>query len=203
MVMPRVDRGDDRMLAAVADDRRGIGRQRGDADRGLAGCQRNAARGGKPDPQSGETAGAGGGGDAVERVEADAGFLHHARDQRHQRFGMAPLHRPAIPARSSCRCAVSSTAAAQASSAVSMARISMVRCIASAIAGHGRKALVRAMPASTLLRCQNVDARDKPGHDEQIGSAPLTLASHRPDFDHVGHEVAQQVLDAVLQGRGR
>ena len=23
--------------------------------------------------------------------------------------------------------------------------------------------------------------------------------SHRPDFDHVGHEMLQQVLDAVLQ----
>src|SRR5258706_10439665 len=26
---------------------------------------------------------------------------------------------------------------------------------------------------------------------------------HRPDFDHVRHEVAQQVLDAVLERRGR
>jgi hypothetical protein len=26
--------------------------------------------------------------------------------------------------------------------------------------------------------------------------------SHRPDFDHVGHEMLQQVLDAVLQRRG-
>ena len=26
--------------------------------------------------------------------------------------------------------------------------------------------------------------------------------SHRPDFDHVGHEMPQQVLDAVLQRRG-
>ena len=31
--------------------------------------------------------------DTVQRVEGDAGFLHHARDQRHQRFGMATLHR--------------------------------------------------------------------------------------------------------------
>jgi hypothetical protein len=29
------------------------------------------------------------------------------------------------------------------------------------------------------------------------------LRSHRPDFDHVGHKVPQQVLDAVLQRRGR
>jgi hypothetical protein len=29
------------------------------------------------------------------------------------------------------------------------------------------------------------------------------LQSHRPDFDHVGHKVPEQVLDAVLQGRGR
>jgi hypothetical protein len=27
--------------------------------------------------------------------------------------------------------------------------------------------------------------------------------SHRPDFDHVGYEMPQQILDAVLQRRGR
>ena len=32
--------------------------------------------------------------------------------------------------------------------------------------------------------------------------AGLTPGLHRPDFDHVGHEVAQQILDAVLEGRG-
>ena len=30
----------------------------------------------------------------------------------------------------------------------------------------------------------------------------MTIRSHRPDFDHVGHEMLQQVLDAVLQRRG-
>ena len=33
--------------------------------------------------------------------------------------------------------------------------------------------------------------------------ATRRLPSHRPDFDHVGHEMLQQVLDAVLQRRGR
>ena len=32
-------------------------------------------------------------GDAVERGKGNAGRLHHARDQRHQGFGMAALHR--------------------------------------------------------------------------------------------------------------
>src|SRR5258708_10282232 len=30
----------------------------------------------------------------------------------------------------------------------------------------------------------------------------LSPKSHRPDFDHVGHEMPEQVLDAVLQRRG-
>jgi hypothetical protein len=38
-----------------------------------------------------------------------------------------------------------------------------------------------------------------PGINEEQG---LDHASHRPDFDHIGHEVAQQILDAVLQRRG-
>jgi hypothetical protein len=35
-----------------------------------------------------------------------------------------------------------------------------------------------------------------------IRYSPFAPSSHRPDFDHVGHEVLQQVLDAVLQGGG-
>ena len=112
------------MLAVLADDGRGIGGQRGQADDRLAGGQRNAARGGKADTQAGKAAGTGGHRDAVERGEGDARFLHHARDQRHQRFGMAALHRLRF-LRDELLALVSSTAAAQASSAVSMARISM------------------------------------------------------------------------------
>ena len=65
--MPRIDRRDDRLLDVLADDGRGIGRQRGHADGRLAGGERDAARSGQPDPQAGETAGAGGDRDAVER----------------------------------------------------------------------------------------------------------------------------------------
>jgi hypothetical protein len=49
---------------------------------------------------------------------------------------------------------------------------------------------------------KNVDARDKPGHDGAKSMRPARN-SHRPDFDHVGHEVLQEVLDAMLQRRGR
>jgi hypothetical protein len=41
-----------------------------------------------------------------------------------------------------------------------------------------------------------------PGHDVDTNDA-LSANSHRPDFDHVGDEMLQQVLDAVLQRRGR
>src|SRR4051812_143378 len=76
---------------------------------------------------------------------------------------------------------VSSTPAAQASSAVSMARISM---------GGGRM-----VSSEWRMKIQ--------------WRAPIAIhcslfvpKSHRPDFDHVGHEMPQQVLDAVLQRRG-
>jgi hypothetical protein len=32
---------------------------------------------------------------------------------------------------------------------------------------------------------------------------PKAARLHRPDFDHVGDEVLEQVLDAVLERRGR
>ena len=94
MIMPRIDRGEDRMRSTVlADDGGGKSGQRRHADDRLAGGERNAAGGGKADAQSGKAAGTGRRGDAVERGEGDTGCLHHARDQRHQGFGMAALHR--------------------------------------------------------------------------------------------------------------
>ena len=62
------------MFAVLADDGRGIGRQRGHADHRLVGGERNAARGGKSDPQAGEAAGTGGHRDAVERRKGNAGL---------------------------------------------------------------------------------------------------------------------------------
>ncbi len=66
MVMARIDRRDDGMLAVLADDGGGIRRQRGHADHRLVGGQSDAARSGKSDPQAGEAAGTCGHRDAVE-----------------------------------------------------------------------------------------------------------------------------------------
>ncbi len=93
LIVAGIDRRDHRMLAALADHGRGIGRQRGDADRYLVSRERNAARRREADAQSGEAAGSGGHRDAVERGKRQRGLLHHARDQRHQRFGVPALHR--------------------------------------------------------------------------------------------------------------
>ena len=38
---------------------------------------------------------------------------------------------------------------------------------------------------------------------DTLCSAPPLKPSHRPDFDHVGYEMLQQILDAVLQCRRR
>ena len=46
-----------------------------------------------PTRKPGKAAGTGGHRDAVEGGKGDAGLLDHARDQRHQRLGMAALHR--------------------------------------------------------------------------------------------------------------
>ena len=51
------------------------------------------ARRGDADAQAGEAAGPDGDGDAVERGKVERGAIHHPRDQRHQRLGMAALHR--------------------------------------------------------------------------------------------------------------
>ena len=80
------------MFGVLADDRRGIGRQRGQPDHRFVGGERNAARGGESDAQPGKAAGAGGHRDAVKGCERDAGLLDDARDQRHQGFGMTALH---------------------------------------------------------------------------------------------------------------
>src|SRR5579871_1162477 len=85
---------------------------------------------------------------------------------------------------------VSSTAAAQASSAVSMARINMEtrRMTSDEQLIEGRK-----RPPFAVCR-QNISLF-------AIPYSPFA-PSHRPHFVHLGHEMPQQVLDAVLQGRG-
>ena len=67
--------------------------QRGKSDRRLVSGERDAARRGDAHPQAGEAAGPDGDGDTVEFGKLQRGGVHHPRDQRHQRFGMAADHR--------------------------------------------------------------------------------------------------------------
>ena len=109
---------------AGGDDRGGVGGERRHADGGDAGGERDGAGGGDADAQAGEAARADRDGDPVERAEA-ARLADDPVDQGQQRLGMAAHHRQRF-ARNGRRGPsgpdVSTTAAAQASSAVSMAR---------------------------------------------------------------------------------
>src|ERR1700722_12771214 len=80
---------------------------------------------------------------------------------------------------------VSRTPAAQASRAVSMARISMSRRY------HCFGGRARGCPVHPRL-LKRMTNRDR-----------VRRGLHRPDFDHVGYKMLQQILDAVLQRRGR
>jgi hypothetical protein len=93
LLVARIDRRNDRVIGARGDVRRREGGQRREPDRGLSGGERNASRGGNADAQAGEAARPDSDGDAVEIVEFAAGCVHHPRDQRHDRFGMAAQHR--------------------------------------------------------------------------------------------------------------
>jgi hypothetical protein len=92
MVMPRVDCGYDRNRILLRDPRCRIGGQRGDADRGLTGGQRDGARGRDAHAQSSEAARADRHRNPVEIAERKRGLRHHAGDQRDERLGMAALH---------------------------------------------------------------------------------------------------------------
>ena len=92
VVVAGIDRGHHVRAVVLGDQRGGKAGERGEADRRLSGRERDAARGRYPHAQPGEAAGAGGDGDAVELGEFDVGQVHHARDERHQRFGMAARH---------------------------------------------------------------------------------------------------------------
>ena len=93
VIVARIDDRDHRQRVIGGDKGRGIGSERGQADRRFAGGERDPARGGDADAQAGEAAGPGGHGDAVERGEFEPGALHHPCDQRHQRFRVAAHHR--------------------------------------------------------------------------------------------------------------
>ena len=80
--------------AVVLGDQGGRERgERGETDRRLPRRQRDAAGGRYSHPQSGKAAGAGGDDDAVEIGEFDLREVHHARNERHHRLGVAAHHR--------------------------------------------------------------------------------------------------------------
>ena len=72
VIVARIDRRHHRQRVVGGDEGRGKGGERGEADRRLAGGERNAARRGDADAQAGEAAGPGGDGDAVEIGESRA-----------------------------------------------------------------------------------------------------------------------------------
>ena len=126
VIVARVDDRDHRQRVVGGDQGRGIGGERRQADRRLAGGERDAARRGDADAQAGEAAGPGGDGDAVERGEFEPG----ARPCTRAISGIRASAWPRTIGSDSCAeippCSVSSTAAEQASSAVSMARTRMI-----------------------------------------------------------------------------
>jgi hypothetical protein len=92
VIVTGVDRRHDRRQIVLRDMGGGEAGERRQADRRLAGGERNAARGRNADAQAGKAARACGDGDAVKVAEIDAGAVHDPRDQRHQRFGMTAVH---------------------------------------------------------------------------------------------------------------
>ena len=92
VVVAGIDGSHNRLLLLLCDQRRDIGRQCGEPDHGLVRGKADTARRGYADTQARKAAGAGGDGDAVEIEIASARGFHDARDQRHQRLGVAPLH---------------------------------------------------------------------------------------------------------------
>ena len=71
VVVARIDRRHHRQRVVGGDEGRGEGRERRQADRRLAGGERDAARRGDADAQAGEAAGSGGDRDAVEIGEVE------------------------------------------------------------------------------------------------------------------------------------
>ena len=179
VLVPRVDRDRERDRVVGGDVGRGEGRERGEAERRLAGRERDAARRRDADAQAGEAARARSSrrcGRA--RRTAVVGLAHHAGDQRHQRFGVAARHRHAIrsPAR---RCSVSSTAAEQASSAVSMAstRMADYRCYHR----HGRRLSRPSTAIGRHVPCKTRCPASSPGMTTRWhGASRLTSAGLRP-----------------------
>ncbi len=92
LLVAGVDRRDDRVVGARRNMRR---RERGqcrETDCRLSRCKRDAARRRDADAQAGEAARPDRYGDAINVGKFAARLIHHARDHRHDRFGVAALH---------------------------------------------------------------------------------------------------------------
>ena len=90
--MPRVNGRNDNAVDIVEQQRRGKGREGGDANRFDSASERNPSRRGDADSNAGEGSGPDGHGDPVERGETAFDFRHDPSDRRHQSFGVAALH---------------------------------------------------------------------------------------------------------------
>ena len=125
VIVPRIDRRHHGGGVVLGDVRRREAGQRRQADGRLAGGERDAARRRDADAQAGEAAGPGGDRDAVElaRIRRRPGPSRARSAASSLRHGRAPS--AASRSRSPRHGAVSSTAAEQAASAVSMARTRM------------------------------------------------------------------------------
>ena len=91
--MPRVDRRGDDAGPGLAEQRRGEGDERRDADHRNVERQTHRPRHGEADANAGEGAGTGRDRDAVERRKSALDAAHDPFDQRRQRFGVAARHR--------------------------------------------------------------------------------------------------------------
>ena len=70
---------------------------------------------------------------------------------------------------------------------------------------HRFRAMAGSAPAHAGRSEPGMSRRDVSRTGSVLAHSPPEMTvrgSHRPDFDHVGHEMLQQVLDAVLQRRG-
>src|SRR5258707_174363 len=152
-------------------------------------CQRDAARGRYAHAQPGEGARTGGDRDAVEIGEFDCGRAHHAGDERRYGLGVAARHGQRL---------------AGGDPAVGVehgGRAGLER----GVDGKDAHGLTFAA-VDRDLGWVNADARiSQPLFARLNASADRSPAGscHRPDFDHVWPIMAQQVLDAVTQRRGR
>ena len=124
-----------------------------------------------------------------------------ARDQRHQRFGMAALHGLRFLRDQLAGLGVEHAGGAGIQRSVdgedqhAGSYISLLQAVVptrTALWREQSRTLGAALAKPLLPHCGG----------QAIRVVHPSSGLHRPDFDHVGHEMPQQVLDAVLQRRG-